>query len=92
MDNKTNPDYTEHCKYIYHHMTYCDIIWYTLLKLGVRGEILDIIMSIYEIFKTTCRVKYDNVLSDSCVCNLGVRQGESLLPFLFSMYLNDIEE
>jgi len=24
-----------------------DIIWYTLLKLGVRGKILDIIMSIF---------------------------------------------
>ena len=68
------------------------IIWYTLLKLGVRGKILDIIMSIYEQSKTTFRVKYDNVLSDSFVCNLGVRQGESLSPFLFSMYLNDIEE
>ena len=69
-----------------------DIIWYTFLKLWVRGKILDIIMSIYEQFKTTFRVKYANVLSDSFVCNLGVRQGESLSPFLFSMYLNDIEE
>ena len=69
-----------------------DIIWYTFLKLWVRGKILDIIMSIYEQFKTTFRVKYANVLSDSFVCNLGVRQGESLSPFLFTMYLNDIEE
>ena len=26
------------------------------------------------------------------MCTLGVRQGESISPFLFSMYLNDIEE
>ena len=34
------------------------------------------------------RVKYENVLSE----NSGVRQGECLSPFLFSMYVNDIEE
>ena len=56
----------------------------------MRGKILDNIMSIYEKFKTTCRVKYDNVLSDSFVCNLGVRQGESLSPFC-SLYLNDMK-
>lgn len=37
-------------------------------------------------------VKYDNEVSDSFTCLLGVRQGESLSPFLFAMYLNDIEE
>ncbi len=38
------------------------------------------------------RIKNMNALSDSFTCNLGVRQGESLSPFLFSLYLNDIEE
>ena len=37
-------------------------------------------------------VKHDNKLSESFTCTLGVRQGECLSPFLFSMYLNDIEE
>ena len=38
------------------------------------------------------RVKSFDSLSESFMCTLGVRQGESLSPFLFSIYLNDIEE
>ena len=53
---------------------------------------LDTIKSMYMNYKTTCKVKYKNQLSDPFECILGVRQGESLSPFLFSMYLNDIEE
>ena len=51
---------------------------------------LDIIKSMYEHVRS--RVKYNNTLSDVFSCFLGVRQGESLSPFLFSMYWNDIEE
>ena len=51
---------------------------------------LDIIKSIYTIVKS--RVKHNNVLSESFTCNIGVRQGECLSPFLFAMYLNDLEE
>ena len=29
---------------------------------------------------------------DAFECSLGVRQGESVSPFLFSMFLNDIED
>ena len=38
------------------------------------------------------RVKLGNKLNDAFECSLGVRQGESLSPFLFSMFLNDIED
>ena len=44
----------------------------------------------YENVKS--RVKYKNRLSENFECYLGVRQGESLSPFLFSLYLNDIED
>ena len=50
---------------------------------------LAIIKSIYQNVKS--QVKHNNVLSSSFTCNIGVRQGECLSPFLFSMYLNDLE-
>ena len=37
------------------------------------------------------KVKYENTLSENFTCALGVRQGECLSPFLFAMYLNDLE-
>ena len=51
---------------------------------------LNIIKSMYEDVKS--RVKFNNELSEPFDSYLGVRQGECLSPFLFSMYLNDIEE
>ena len=38
------------------------------------------------------RVKSEDNISEEFTCNLGVRQGDSLSPFLFSIYLIDMEE
>ena len=65
-------------------------LWYKLIKLGVRGRMLSIIKSIYANIKS--RVRFNNSLSEEFSCMLGVRQGESLSPFLFCMFLNDLEE
>ena len=67
-----------------------DILWFKLLQFGVRGKMLDIIISMYENAKS--RVKFNNKLSEEFTCMTGVRQGECLSPFLFAMYLNDIEQ
>ena len=67
-----------------------DILWQKLIKLGARGKILNVIKSMYETVKS--KVKYQNQLSEEFDCYLGVRQEESLSPFLFSMYLNNIED
>ena len=67
-----------------------DIVWYKLLKAGVRGRMLDIIKSIYDNIKS--QVKHNNTLSCLFTCNIGVRQDECLSPFLFSMCLNDLED
>ncbi|MCG8047974.1 MAG: reverse transcriptase family protein, partial [Candidatus Thiodiazotropha endolucinida] len=66
-----------------------DILWFKLVKFGVRGKMLTVIKSIYSNIKS--RVKFENQVSRDFTCYLGVRQGECLSPILFSMYLNDIE-
>ena len=67
-----------------------DILWYKLIKIGVRGQMLEIIRSIYKNVKS--RVKNKNTLSEAFSCNIGVRRGECLSPFLFAMYINDLEQ
>lgn len=66
-----------------------DNLWFKLIKFGIRGKILNIIKSMYSGVKS--RVKYCKQLGDSFTCMLGVRQGECLSPFLFAMFLNDVE-
>ena len=55
------------------------IIWYKLIRLGVRGKILNVIMSMYSHVKS--KVKVNNDISNGFECHLGVRQGECLSPF-----------
>lgn len=67
-----------------------DILWFKLLQYGIRGKILDIIVSMYKNVKS--KVKLNNTLSDEFSCMTGVRQGECLSPILFALYVNDIEQ
>ena len=64
-------------------------LWQKMIKFGIRGKILQVIKSMYTSVKS--KVKYENTLSEEFTCALGVRQGECLSPFLFAMYLNDLE-
>ena len=56
-----------------------DVIWYKLIRLGVRGKVLNVIMSMNKRVKS--KVKVNNDISIGFECNLGVRQGECLPPF-----------
>ena len=44
----------------------------------------------YENVKS--RVKFNNAKGEEFVCYTGVRQGECLSPFLFSMFVNGLEQ
>jgi len=65
-------------------------IWQKIYKLGIRGKLFNVIMSMYE--DVTSRVKLMSEREYSFECLLGVRQGECLSPFLFAIYLNDLED
>jgi hypothetical protein len=67
-----------------------DNLWLKLIKLGVRGKVMKVLKSMYTNVKS--RIKLSNTLSETFMCSLGVRQGDSLSPFLFSMYINDLED
>ena len=60
------------------------------MQIGIWGEMLNIIRSMYSCTKSF--VKACNTQSEPFVCNLGVRQGECLSPFVCAMYINDLED
>ena len=66
-----------------------NFLWHKLIGLGIRGRIFDVIQSMYSAVKS--RVQVGAEKNDEFKCLLGVRQGECLSPFVFAMYLNDIE-
>ena len=67
-----------------------DCLWFKLLDYGLWGNIFNVIRSMYCEVKT--RVRYGGEISNTFNSFLRVRQGESLSPLLFSMYVNDIRE
>ena len=66
-----------------------DVLWFKLIQNGVRGKILNVIQSMYSNIKS--RIKFNDNLSNEFSSYIGVRQGECLSPFLFRMYINDLE-
>ena len=64
-------------------------LWQKLLKLNIKGKVLNVIINAYNGAKSC--VKLNRSMSDYFSCNIGVRQGENLSPLLFAIYLNDLE-
>ena len=77
-------DHSKAFDYVFH-----ENLWYKLFKLGLGGKIINILRSMYQCIRN--KVLLNHEMSESFPCKLGVRQGECLSPFLFAMYVNDLE-
>ena len=64
-------------------------LWHKLISYNITGKCFRLIRSMYENIKS--RVKCINGKSQFFPCTVGVRQGENLSPFLFAIFLNDLE-
>ena len=78
-------DYSKAFDYVVH-----DNLWFKLLKCGVRGKIVNLIRNMYCKVKTN--VFSNGIKSPPFYSSLDVRQGECLSPFLFAIYVNDLED
>jgi hypothetical protein len=65
-------------------------LWQKNLRCGVDGKIFRVIHNMYRYAKSC--IRNGNELSESFLCNIGVRQGENLSPVLFSLFLNDLTD
>ena len=65
-------------------------LWLKLVSIGLSGNMYNIIHNMYESIKS--RVKNHYKVSAVFSSHIGVRQGDPLSPFLFSMFIKDLEE
>ncbi len=63
-------------------------LYYKLLQSGVRGKVYDIIKSMYS--NNKCAIQIGNKHTDFFTQKRGVRQGCSLSPTLFNIYINEL--
>ena len=66
------------------------LLFYKLKKLGFGGKILQCIQSLYSECKAI--VNINGFLTNSFEVNCGVRQGDTLSPTLFGLFINDLVE
>ena len=64
-------------------------IWYKLVKSNVKGKTLNVIQSMCVNIKSC--VMLNNELSETFVCNTGVRQGENLSPDFLHIKLTTLK-
>ena len=65
-------------------------LWTKMQTNGINGKCFQYIQNMYKGIKSM--VKINGMSSEFFNCNIGVRQGENLSPFLFSLYINDLED
>ena len=65
-------------------------LWWKLIRDNVNVKLLKVIRSMYSNIKSCVMV--NQKLSDTFMCNIGVKQGENLSSLLFAFYLDDLQE
>ena len=65
-----------------------DLLYYKLLRLNINGKIYKAVKSLYS--NTFNCIRLNNIFTNWFYSNSGVRQGDSLSPTLFSIYINDL--
>ena len=63
-------------------------LYYKIIQSGVGGKVYDIIKSIYS--ENKCGVKIGDQRTEFFTSKWGVRQGCSLSPTLFNIYINEL--
>ena len=66
-----------------------DLLWYKLDKIGISGRMFNIIKRIYQDPKSQVQITH-NLSTPWFSTPVGVRQGDSLSPTLFNIYINDL--
>ncbi len=73
------------------HYTLATLSWdYCSNKSILKGHIYESIKNIYQ--NPYCSVNVNNMLMDWFDINAGVKQGDSLSPTMFGIFINDIVE
>ena len=65
-----------------------DHLWFKLKKLGLQGNFLNALMSLYK--NVSCSVRSNFGLRNDFKVTKGLKQGCLLSPILFNLYLNDL--
>ena len=73
-----------------------DSVWqsgmiHKLQKEGIKGKFLKVIKSMYSSIRS-CEMVNQNTMTESSLCNKGIRQGDGLSPVLFSLFMTDLPE
>jgi hypothetical protein len=56
---------------------------------NIKDKMYNVILNLYNNIKS--KIVYNDSASNVFPCLSGVRQGENLYPFLFALYLNDLD-
>ena len=66
------------------------LLWQKLVSYNINGKLLTVIRQMYNRAKSC--IKKDNIISEYFLCNIGVRQGDTLSPLLFALFINDFNQ